>query len=183
MERKRLLPFLLRRKMNTVTYCYISETYYQDYPDLIQILDVNDSSKYNIRTHICLQIKYNNHNILVPLRKQLPDPVRKYGRIGHSVPSQSKPNAGLDYRYIMIIKDDKYIRYDNPRIPNSQQNIIANEYTKIEQEALEYIKTYIKVAKKNRVQKTARFRASSLINFHKELGLPNNVDMFQEQES
>lgn len=113
----------------------------------------------------------------------MPDPVRKYGRIGHSVPSQSKPNAGLDYRYIMIIKDDKYIRYDKPRIPNSQQNIIANEYTKIEQEALEYIKAYIRVAKKNRVQRTARFRESSLINFHKELGITNNVDTPQEQEA
>lgn len=183
MKRERLLPFLLRRKMNTVTYCYISEIYYQDYSNLIKILDINDSSKHNIRTHICLKIKYNNHNILIPLRKQLPDSVRKYGRIGHSVPSQSKPNAGLDYRYIMIIKDDKYIRYDKPRIPNSQQNIIANEYTKIEQEALEYIKAYIRVAKKNRVQRTARFRESSLINFHKELGITNNVDTPQEQEA
>lgn len=30
---------------------------------------------------------------------------------------------------------------------------------------------YIQVAKKNRVEKTARFRESSLINFHKELGI------------
>ena len=40
---------------------------------------------------------------------------------------------------------------------------------KIEEQAIEYINAYIKVAQKKRVKYKARFRESSLINFHKEL--------------
>lgn len=157
--------------MTTVSYCYILESFYEDYPNLVQILDIGDSSKHNIRTHICLQINYDGNNILIPLRKSLGDPIRKFGKIGFPVPSNSKPNAGLDYRYIMIINDSKYIRFDSPRIPIPQQRIIENNYNTIEKEALEYITSYIRVAQKRRIQKTARFRASSLVNFHNLLGL------------
>ena len=80
--------------MTTVSYCYILESFYEDYPNLVQILDIGDSSKHNIRTHICLQINYNGNNILIPLRKSLGDPIRKFGKIGFPVPSNTKPNAG-----------------------------------------------------------------------------------------
>lgn len=171
-----MLPFVLLRRKMDVSYCYITEAYYIDHPNLKQILDIADHSKHNIRTHICLNISINGNNILVPLRKSLGDADRSFGKIGFSVPSDSKPKAGLDYRYIMIINNKKYIRLDNPRIPTSQQKIIQSNYSQIEKEVLEYVETYKRVAKKKRVQKTARFRASSLINFHTELGL----DVYEE---
>ena len=152
-----------------VQYCYITEQYYIDNPNLIKVLDIGDSSRHNIRTHLCLSIRYLNNLILVPLRKNLGEADRKFGKIGFAVPSQSKPNAGLDYRYIMIINDMQYIRYDSPRISNSQIRIIDTNYNTIEKEAIKYIKSYIRVANKGRVDKTARFRESSLINFHNEL--------------
>lgn len=157
-----------------IKYCYICEEYYKEHPKLQQILDVNDVSKHNIRTHLCLNVKYNTYNILIPLRKSLGDAERIFGTIGFSVPSQSKPNAGLDYRYIMIINDKKYIRYDKPRIPNSQQAIIEENYKIIEKQAINYIKMYIKQAKKGRAKDKALFRASSLVNFHKELGIDDS---------
>lgn len=44
-------------------------------------------------------------------------------------------------------------------------------------EAIEYIKSYIKKANKGRIELTSRFKESSLINFHKELGVTYNDDM------
>lgn len=35
--------------------------------------------------------------------------MRKFGRIGHSVPSTKRKNAGLDYRYALIINDSRYV--------------------------------------------------------------------------
>ncbi|MCI6165972.1 MAG: hypothetical protein MR675_12420 [Lachnospira sp.] len=166
--------------MGNIQYCYILEAYYKDHPGLKQILDVNDSSKHNIRTHLCLNVEYNGQHVLIPLRKSMGEANRKFGKIGFSVPSQLKPDAGLDYRYIMIIEEEKYIRYDAPRIPTSQQKIIADNYDTIEREALEYIKSYSKVAKKSRVDKTARFRASSLINFDKELKISQTEDTVEQ---
>lgn len=167
----------------TYSYCYILEQYYIDHPGLEQILDVSDASKHNIRTHVCFEIKHNNNKILIPLRKSLGNPVRAFGKIGFSVPSKDKPNAGLDYRYIMVVNDDKYIRYDEPRIPKSQQKIIEDNYDTIKKEAVEYINSYINVARKQRVQRSARFRKSSLINFHQEFGLDAyNETPFEPQE-
>ena len=166
-----MLPILLGDKMADVRYCYITEGYYTDHPELEKVLDVDDATKHNIRTHVCLNIKYNDNNILIPLRKNLGAAERKFGKIGYSVPSQSKPHAGLDYRYIMIINDENYLRFDEPRISKKQINTINDNYSIIEKEASEYIKAYIRTANKGRVDKTARFRESSLINFDEELGI------------
>lgn len=155
--------------MGECRYCYILQTYYVKHPDLIKILDFDNPKKHDVRTHLCLNIKYNNNNILIPLRKKLGDPIRLYGKIGFSVPTETKPLAGLDYRYVMIINDCSYLKFDVPRIPNSQIKKILDNYNDIESDIIEYIESYIRVAKKNRVQRTARFRESSLINFHNEL--------------
>ncbi|MBQ8247521.1 MAG: hypothetical protein IJZ42_10345 [Lachnospiraceae bacterium] len=157
--------------MNNIQYCYIIEQYYIDNPNLIKILDVDDSTKYNVRTHLCLNLKYEDNNILIPLRKNLGLADRKFGKIGYPVPSASKPDAGLDYRYIMIINNTNYLRFDIPRISNKQISIIEDNYETIEKEAIEYINSYSRVANKGRVNLNARFRESSLINFHNELGI------------
>ena len=157
--------------MSEIRYCYVTTQYYIDHPNLTKILDIDDSTKHNTRTHICLNIKYNGNNILIPLRKNLGKPIRKFGKIGYPVPSASKPDAGLDYRYIMIINEVGYLRFDSPRISNKQISIIANNYNTIEREAIEYVKSYIRVANKGRIDATALFRESSLINFHNELGI------------
>ena len=150
-------------------YCYIIEKYYEDHPNLVRILDSSDKSKHNVRTHLCLSVKYNDCYALIPLRKNLGDAKRPFGVIGYSVPSASKPKAGLDYRYIMIIKEEEYLRFDTPRISNVQKNKIDTEVDIIESQAKEYIESFIRVAKKGRVEKVARFRESSLVNFIDEL--------------
>lgn len=71
----------------------------------------------------------------------------------------------------MIINNVSYIRFNTPKISNSQIKIIENNYGTIEKEAIEYIPSYIRVSNKGRIDRTARFRESSLINFHKELNI------------
>jgi len=43
------------------------------------------------------------------LRNNLGAEVKKYGRIGHSIPSDKRKDAGLDYRYALIVNDESYI--------------------------------------------------------------------------
>lgn len=157
--------------MSDIKYCYITEKYYSDNPRLQKILDVDDETKHTVRTHLCLNILWNNNNILIPLRKNLGDAIRKFGKIGFAVPSKSKPKAGLDYRYIMMINNEQYLKFDAPRIPLSQTRIIEDNIHVIEKEALEYIRSYIRVADKGRVNLTSRFKESSLINFHNVLNV------------
>lgn len=171
-----MLPILLLGDKMDIKYCYITDEYYKDHPDLQKILDIDDDTKHNIRTHLCLSIKFKKNTILIPLRKNIGECNRKFGKIGYPVPSQSKPKAGLDYRYIMIINEDTYLRYDTPRITNRQSSIIRDNYKTIEKEAIEYILAYIRAANKRKIERKARFRESSLINFHKELGIIETDD-------
>lgn len=157
--------------MIDIQYGYILQDYYDDHNDLTKILDIGDAKKHGVRTHLCLTLKYNGNYILIPLRKNLGEPLRKFGKIGFAVPSASKPKAGLDYRYMMVVEDERYIKFDIPRIPQSQIAIIEKYYSVIEREAIEYIHSYIKVARKGRVDRTARFRETSLVNFDDELGV------------
>ena len=88
--------------------CYIRENYFKEHSDFKKVLDPGDTSKQSKRTHLCVKVEIDSNQYYIPLRNNLGDPVRKFGRIGHSVPSSKRENAGLDYRYAMIINDSKY---------------------------------------------------------------------------
>ena len=95
-----------------------------------------------------------------------------FGRIGHSVPTQNRKYAGLDYRYTLIVEDDNYIEWQSERkIPRSQYRLIEREYDTIKREFKVYLDGYIKAVRKNRVNKEPLYRVSCLRNFNDELGL------------
>lgn len=120
-----------------------------------------------------MQVSVDSNSFYIPLRNNLGDAVRKFGRIGHAVPSKSRPNAGLDFRYTVIINDRQYIEaHTTQKLPNAQYTIITKGYDEIKQQFLVYLKGYKKAAAKGRIAREPLYRESSLINFHKELGLP-----------
>lgn len=149
--------------------CFIKKEYFENHK-LIKVLDVGNTNKQSRRSHLCLQISSDNNHYYIPLRNNLGKDIRVFGRIGHLVPSKIRPNAGLDYRYTLVINDQKYIEYTiEQRIPNSQIRIIENDYEKIIQEFNQYVSGFIKTYKKNRLKYSALYRESSLINFVEEL--------------
>lgn len=151
--------------MNSVL-CYIREEYFRDHDQLIKILDPGNIDKQSKRTHLCIRIEIDNNQYFIPLRNNLGEPVRKFGRIGHPVPSVKRKNAGLDYRYAMVINDSKYIELQTEiKIPNSQYKCIRNDMECIQKEFEVYLKGYIKAVKKHRNEKEPLYRESSLINF------------------
>ena len=98
---------------------------------------------------------------LIPLRNNLGADLRKYGRIGHSIPSTKRKNAGLDYRYTLVINDEKYLELQNEKkIPESQYRKLEYDYYAIEKEFETYLNGYIKAAKKKRHEKEPLFPAS-----------------------
>lgn len=136
------------------------------------MLDPGNTNKQSKRTHICILFSINNNNVLVPLRNNLGEPIRKFGKIGFSVPSSKRPRAGLDYRYSLIVNDTSYLEYHSTeKLPQSQYSIISSNYKTITNELTTYVNRYIKVANKRRNTIEPLFKNSSLINFHKELGI------------
>ena len=146
--------------------CYIRESYFKEQKDLKKVLDPGDTSKQSKRTHLCIKVEIDSNQYYIPLRNNLGDAVRKFGRIGHSVPSAKRKNAGLDYRYALIINDSQYIELQTElKIPNSQYRCIRNDMDIITKEFETYLRGYDKAVKKKRNEKEPLYRESSLINF------------------
>ncbi len=152
--------------MLSVRYCFIKEKYFKEHDDFINILDVGNSRKQSNRVHLCIFVEEDGNRYAIPLRNNLGEPIRKFGRIGHSVPSKSRKKAGLDYRYALIVNDDRYIEIPEERkIPRSQARKIESEYEVIRIEFLQYLKGFKRAKKKRRVQREPLYRVSSLQNF------------------
>lgn len=149
---------------------YIKEEYFILHSQYVKILDAGHTQKQSKRSYLYMKIKYEGNNLFIPLSRNLGKAERVFGKIGYSVPNASRPNAGLDYRYILVVNDEKYIeRPDSLRIPVSQYRTICDNYDKIEKEALAYVNGYVRTAVKDRTDKEAKYRESSLLNFHDEL--------------
>lgn len=167
-----MVPVFTSRSIMGFTLCYIRKNYFEDHANYIKILDVGNSGKQSKRTHLCVRIELDNNSFYIPLRNNLGEAIRKFGRIGHSVPSEKRKNAGLDYRYVLIVNKAAYLEVQSERkIPASQYNCIQKDYKLIQAEFEVYLRGYKKAAKKGRIEKEPLYRESSLINFHEELGI------------
>lgn len=152
--------------------CYIKEQYFIERPELINILDSGNTPKQARRKQLCMQITFDGDTFYIPFRTHLGDDVRRYGRIGHSVPSVSRPEAGLDYRYTLVINNSDYIIAGTDQmLPNSQHKKLQNEILDIEEEFITYYNGFIRAFRKGRLKREPLYRYSSLINFVDELGI------------
>lgn len=156
----------------------IDEQYFKDNRNFEKMLDPTKIDKQGRRVYIFIEVLFKNNRLLIPLRTNLGCAKRVFGIIGFSVPSKKKELAGLDYRYTLIINDDKYIKFQHQlNIPILQKEIIKKNYNQIETEIIEYVEGYIKVAKKSRERRDPKYRESALHNFHKELGISKKYNL------
>ena len=184
------VPFLAckGRQMNTfriksdIETVYVKEDYFKKNSHLVKILDPLDYEKQSRRCYLFLKVEYEGNNLLVPLKSKV-EPIKKYGRVGHSVPSSDKPEAGLEYRKILILNDEEYLeKPEFCKIPVSQQHILNAEYDKIRAEVKAYVDGYVKAAIKNRIDREPKFRESSLINFNEELKIEQKKNLKKLQQ-
>ena len=170
-----MFPFLHleeRIKGMDITLCFIKETFFKKNSNYKKLLDIGDTAKQAKRTHLCVKIEMDGNSYYIPLRNNLREEVRKFGRIGHAIPSAKRKNAGLDYRYALIINDDSFIEFQTEKkIPETQYRKLSNDYETIVAEFSAYVKGYIKAAKKKRNEIEPLYKESSLINFFSELGI------------
>lgn len=145
---------------------FIKKQFYIDNKGFINMLDPGNPEKQSHRAYICVKVTIDNNDYYIPLRNNLGDDVRKFGRIGHYVPTQKRPKAGLDYRYALIILDKNYLEPKKERvIPRKQYEKIINDYKSICQEFETYLMGFKKAIKKNRENKEPLYRVSALVNY------------------
>lgn len=170
-----LLLSITKERVNKVStaiykFAYIKQSFFDDHPAFIEMLDPHDLLKQTQRKYIFLSITFEGNTIFIPLRSILPD--LKVGLISYPIPSSERPKAGLDYRKSLIINDFTYITFpEYSAIPNSQQRILDTHYTAIQAGVISYLKGYKKSASKNRHLLDAKYKYSTLHNFHTELDI------------
>ncbi len=153
-------------------FCFIKEEYFQKHSSFVKMLDTENTEKQSKRTHLCVMIYQDGNHYYIPLRNHLGAEIRKFGRIGHAVPSEKRENAGLDYRYALIVNDNAYIEWQTEkRIPRSQYRRIKNDYEVIRAEFAVYLNGFIRAVKKKRNDREPLYRESSLVNFLPELNI------------
>lgn len=154
----------------------VKDSYYNEYPNLKNTIDEHDSYKRLRRKFLFLKLFYNGNTLLVAIRSNTTTHY-KWGVVGFDIPSESRPKAAIDYRKILIINDSSFIEpIPHYSISRTQQRIIEQNIEKIKDEINKYIDDYIKAVKKNRLKgkltgSNSRYSDSTLVNFHKELGL------------
>ncbi|MCT4565661.1 MAG: hypothetical protein N4A68_15295 [Maledivibacter sp.] len=164
----------------TYNIVFIKKDYFNKNTHFVEMLDPYDTDKQIKRNYMFLNIKYKNNNIFVPLRSQTISN-GKYGVIGYPVPTKEKPNAGLDFRKILIVNELSYIEFpQNPKIPNAQRKILEQNYKSIENMIIQYINGYIKSVLKQREKRNKKYRFSTLHNFHNELGI---IETLREKQT
>lgn len=152
--------------------CFVRDQYFIDHPDLKKVLDPGDIAKQSHRTYVCVGVVLDQNQFFIPLRNNLGDAVRRFGRIGVAIPSQSRPDAGLDFRHALLVNDDTYIEpHSTQKLPNSQYSAIDASYAMICKQFRQYVNGYCKAVRKNRVDKEPLYRDSSLVNYHTELNI------------
>lgn len=78
---------LKEEDMNPI-FCFIKKSYFQDNHAFVKVLDIGNADKQSKRTHLCVKIEQDGNKFYIPLRNNLGAEIRKFGRIGHSVPSK-----------------------------------------------------------------------------------------------
>lgn len=154
-----------------IVVCFIKEKFFKDNSNFVKMLDAGNTVKQSQRSHLCVMVEKDGNNFYIPLRNNLGEEVRKFGRIGHSIPSKKRQNAGLDYRYALIVSNPDYLEIkEEKKIPEAQYRKIKNDYDDIVKEFTAYVNGFKKAAKKQRNDKEPLYKESSLINFMEELG-------------
>lgn len=163
------------KKEKEVQYAFVLNAFFEnDFPDPDELLDKNKSkSNRETRVYVCLRIEWESNIFLIPLRKNLGNmPAhRLFQKACYPVPSTKKPQAGLDFRKIIIINNESLYIIDKAKISAKQRNTIQDNYEEIKNLAIDYIKGFKKAARKKRQKLEPLYKYSALNNFLNELGV------------
>lgn len=159
----------MKNTTNFVRVIRIKKDYFEENTNLIEVLD---SEKVPIekekRMYMGLLFKRRNNFFFAPLRKH--NPGEKYADGLYEVPTTEFPDAVLDFRKSLLIKET-FLKGDVAIIPNDQYQHIKERFSDIEEKFNSYVSSYIKSAYRGRNHIEELFQFSSLVNFHDELGV------------
>lgn len=158
-----------------VQYAFVFNSFFEKhFDDPEEVLDKSkgQSDREN-RVYVCLKLEWEDNTFLIPLRRDIKSmPTHPlFQKACYPVPSTKKPNAGLDFRKIIVVNDESLYRIEEAKISSKQRDTIQDNFDEIKKKAISYIEGFKKAAKKNRQKREALYKYSALNNFLDELGV------------
>ena len=152
---------------------FIAKDYFAKNAGFVEMLNAGDVNIQSTRLYLSINSKFKGNSFYLPLRKSVNLDI---GRIGYHVPSSTRTDAGLDYRKALIVNDCVYVQgTTSVPISSSQMNRITKDLQTIENSFINYVKGYIKAARKKREKIDRLYKYSTLHNFHIELGIDEHL--------
>jgi len=114
------------------------------------------------RLYMYLTVKYKDLIFLVPFESDL---FQKNQPAIYPLPTEKKPNAGLNFEKTLILDDESQIEkieFEDLKIPRSQKNKIVDDLEEINEKFNRYIENFIKTCAKNRENREFAYRFSTL---------------------
>jgi len=141
--------------------------YFKDKRAFVEMLDAGDVNKQSSRSY--LRVSAGALVFFVPLRKKINFCDK---RMGYSLPSETRADAGLDFRKALIVNENEYFLSEkHGKISPMQEKKFETERARIEYLFANYVNGYVKSVRKKREKIDALYKFSTLHNFHTELGL------------
>ena len=141
--------------------CTIKNSFIENYPNLKKEANSKES-----RIYLGIKITIDNNNCFVPFETKLHKHPLLDNISQYPVPSNTRPDAGLNFEKCLIINNSEYIKeiisIEQAKIANTQKNTLLNNKVDIVTKFNLYIKKYIKACKKNREKRDFIFRYSTL---------------------
>jgi len=152
--------------------CFVKKDFFELMKEKFGDEKISEINTKESRMYLCLLININNNTILIPFESEVPQIEALLKNSLYKLPSETRPNAGLNFEKLLIINDYSYFTIiSNPKIANSQKREIENNTDAIREKLEKYISNYIKACSKNREKREFIFKYSTLHLFKKELGI------------
>ncbi len=147
----------------------LSEQFYKDNYNLQEALDNINGSWINGKTrgYGVVLIELNDLTFAIPLRT----------RVNHKACFVTKKSApfrkGLDYSKALLISKPEYVTNDSFIIPSDEHRLLIDKSYIITKEFSKYVEKYIKAVNRKDIKllDNVSYRYTTLINYHKELGI------------
>lgn len=154
----------------------LDTSFYTDNPTLIQALDYDSkTNQWNgskIRGHGIVAITINNLTFAIPVRSYIKHKASFILEVDRA--NKDIKGMGLDYSKAMLIRDQNHITSNVFLLRNKEsgKKLVGKE-AHITSQFQKYVERYILAFKKGdkRILNSLEYRFTTLINYHKELGL------------
>lgn len=155
----------------------LTDQFYEENGHLERVMDKRkDETEYfkKDRGYGVILIEAYGHRFGIPLRSNMTHKFCFSTKITPNPETGRTQRKGLDYTKAVILNDGDYVTERSFKIPADEFDKINDSQEMIRSQFKKFIEKYIKAVEKNDQNVLTRnYRDSTLINYHKELGIKN----------